>query len=204
MAPVAAHLALVGVVRQTGAERVRLDGLVTVRALGPVLHVLLGQVSRAVPVHLLLLVTVHAHHTLLVVNIRGAAVFTGIFRVYAAPVAEGAGLSLVLLDELMTLDKPEADARYRRGFHVTGSAGGVAAPAGLLEDLAVEGLHLLLGEPGKDPVPLAQGGVVEGLAIVRCGLLVAGCTHLQIVGGPLDHAGMGLFLGGPGLVTLVT
>lgn len=44
---------------------------------------------------------------------------------------------------------------------------------------------------------------MQGIAIVGGNLLMAFCAHLQVVGRSLVHAGMGLFLRDPGLVTVV-
>ena len=98
-------------------------------------------------------VTVETGHALLIVNIRGPTVITGIFRVDAASMADGAGLAIVLLHELVSLDQPRADAADPGRRHVTIPAGRVAAPARLLEDLFVEYLTLFRGKPRHDPMP---------------------------------------------------
>src|SRR3989339_966691 len=103
-----------------------------------VLPLLPGCVSLAVAVELGLLMAVHALHPFLVMDVRRPPIFAGILGINSPSVTEGAGLPFIPFYEPMSFQQPGADAADHRPFHMTVAAGGMAAPAGLFEDLLVK------------------------------------------------------------------
>jgi hypothetical protein len=134
---------------------------------------------------------VHAHHALLVVNVGGTAVLAGELGVNPAAVAEGAGLAFVLFHEFVTVDEAEVHAGYDRAFYMAVAAGGMTAPAGLVEDFCVIGLLLTFGKTSRDAVLEAGGRIMQGKFIGLGGFAVTGPAQFGIIGGPLIQARMG-------------
>jgi len=114
MAPIAAHLTPVNAVGFLCQQCLRVDRLMAVRAGGTVLHRLLREILIAVSVKFPLLVTVEAHHSFLVMDIRRPAVLARILGINASTMAEGAGLAFIFLYKLMPLDQTETNPGDRR------------------------------------------------------------------------------------------
>lgn len=165
--------------------------LVAIQTSGPVLHVVLRLVCRAVAMEVRLLVAVHAEHSLLVMNIGPPPVFACILRVNSSAVAEGAGLSLVFPDKAVSLDEPDADAFHCRSLHMAVAAGSVAAPAGSFKYFFVEDLRLSGCKPRPYAVPLAGARVMEGLCVIPGDVIMAAAADIKIFGGPPDQTRMG-------------
>jgi hypothetical protein len=129
VAAVAGNLSLVIAVRKSGGKLGFLPKLVTVPARRSCLDVILGEIEVPVSVHLFFAVAIYAHRSLLVMDVRPSPIFPRVFGIYPPAVAKGAGLALIPFDELVSLDKADADPGDGRGLYVTATAGGVAAPA---------------------------------------------------------------------------
>lgn len=161
VAAIAAYLAAMVIVSNPYPELLRFYGFMAVNAFGPVFDVLFRHVHIPVAVQLGFFVTVEAHHALLIVYIRCTAVFTSIFGIDAAAMAEGACLSFILLYEFVTFNKPEADSRYGRRLYMAVSAGCMAASTGLLKDFFIEDIELFFGESCLYTLSLPDGGVMN-------------------------------------------
>jgi len=129
VAAVAGNLSLVIAVRKSGGKLGFLPKLVTVPARRSCLDVILGEIEVPVSVHLFFAVAIYAHLSLLVMDVRPSPIFPRVFGIDPPAVAKGAGLALIPFDELVSLDKADADPGDGRGLYVTATAGGVAAPA---------------------------------------------------------------------------
>jgi hypothetical protein len=57
--------------------------------------------------HFTLFVAVHAHHSLLIMDIGCSAVFAGILGINPSTVTKGTGFSFVFLHKLMTFNQPQ-------------------------------------------------------------------------------------------------
>lgn len=205
MTSVTGHLvAVLGVGGSCGQPGFLAQFVVTVRANRPVFHILFGQVGIAIAVHIGFLVAIHAEHTLLVMHVGLPAVFTGIFGINPAAVAESAGFAFILLDEFVALDEADADPADRRRFDMATAAGGMAAPAGLLKNLFVELFQLRFRKTLYHTVALSRTGVVQCFLISARDFLVARGAGLQIVGRPFYKPLVGFFPGGAFEITLVT
>ncbi len=79
-----------------------------------VLDVIFRFIHIAVTMHFLLLVAIHTHHALLVMDIRRSTVFPGEFRINAPAVTGSTGLSFVLLHKFMALEQAAGNAADRR------------------------------------------------------------------------------------------
>ena len=201
---VAACLVLVLEMGDFRRELCLIASSMTVPAGRPVFHFFLGTVHPAISVKLPLIVAVHAHHPLFVVDIRTTAILTDEFRVNPAAVAEGAGLSFISFHKPMTLDETNAYPADRGRLHVAVATGGMTDPAGLLEDLFIEDFRFCLGKSFNYTVPLANRRIVERFLICGNNLPVAFLAHLKIGGRPLFHIPMSQILILLGIVTLVT
>jgi hypothetical protein len=131
----------------------------------PVFDGLIGCIGPAIAVKFRFFVTLHAHHTPLVMNIRRLAIIPRILRIDTTAMTEGARLTLVLLHKFVPLKKTETDAAHRRGLDVAVTAGSVTTAAGLLKNLGIKGLHLFLRKPGHDAVTQARCRVMKRLGI---------------------------------------
>lgn len=176
---------------------------VAVRAGGPVLDILLGQISCTVTVHFGLLVAVHAEHTLLVMNIRFPAVFTRIFGINPSAVAESAGFPLILFNEFVALNKTDADTTHGCAIDVTITAGGVAASAGLLKNLFIELFQFRFVKAPQHALTLADGCIMQRFFIGLNDLFVAHGTGFQIIGGSFYKTLVSFFPGDAFDITLV-
>ena len=94
-----------------------------------ILDFLLGFIHCAVPMHFILFMAIRAHHTLLVMDIGRAAIFTGKFGINPAAMTRGAGFAFIFLDEFMALQKAGGNTANRRRFNMTTTAGGMTRPA---------------------------------------------------------------------------
>lgn len=129
MAAVAGHLALMRLVRHLRRGGLLAIRLVAIAAGRTVFYMIFGCISLAVAVKFLLLVAVHAKHPLLIMDIRGTAVFARIFRINPSTMAGRTGFTFIFFDKLMFGQQSGADAADRRGLDVTITAGCMATSA---------------------------------------------------------------------------
>jgi hypothetical protein len=146
---------------------------------------------------------VEAGHPLLIMDVGRSAEVSREFGIDPSPVTRGAGLAVIFRDEFVALEEPRADARYPWRPDVAVTAGGVAAPAGLLEDLLVEYLALIGGEPARHAMPESGGGEVEGVLIRARDLIMTFATDRKVCGRSLDEAGVCLLPGSGILIAAV-
>jgi len=139
MAAVTRDFAFMFAMRNLRRQLGLIAGLMAVFTGRTIFHMLLGRVSRTVTVQLRFFMAVHAQHTLLVMHIRCAAVFTGIFGIDTAAVTEGAGFPLVFFHKFMLRDESDADPAHGRGLDMAIAAGRVTAPAGLFKYFFIKG-----------------------------------------------------------------
>jgi hypothetical protein len=164
---------------------------------------LTGIVGLAVAVRLGFPVTVKTPHALLIVHVRRSTELPGKFRVDPAAMAEGARLSLVLLDERVTLEQAKINTADCGTLYVTITARRVTASAGLLEHLCVKCFLLGLGKAARYAMAQTGRRVVNGGLVVSCFLFVTGGADIDAVGRPLHETLMGFFSGLALVVALV-
>ncbi|HPC33045.1 MAG TPA: hypothetical protein P5172_07950 [Syntrophales bacterium] len=166
-------------------------------------YIVFGKITGTVTVHFLFAVAIDTHLSLLVMDIRTPPVFPRVFGINPAAVAEGAGLAFIFPDELVSFDESDPDAAYRRGLDMTTAAGGVAAPAGLLEHLVVEAFQFFRAKPLHDAVALPVGSIMKRFRVFIGYFSMAACTECDVVRRPLDKPLMGLLSGRGHIVALM-
>ena len=161
--------------------RLLLSRRVTLETSWTVLPLLTGSISDTVAVEFRLFVAVHALHPFLVMDVRRSSIFTGILGIDSPSMAEGAGLTLVPFDEAMSFQQTGADAADHRPFHVTVAAGGMAASAGLFEDLLVKEFPFRRRKSLPHPMFLPRRCVMQGSRVGLGDILMAESTGFYVI-----------------------